>query len=193
MIDAPLDKDAWENVAALFADGSGRTRSYDEAYQQGIYGLLGLKDGDKFLENIALHEAEGKFPRELRKSLVLSGVDLEYSGNFKSFRSKQEAIIQNIYNVPVFAKVDCLIEVKERRRGGEFTIYLDNGSDYLYLNFKGIVMSIRSSDEAFNEAILAKDPKDRSVAAKKDQAGFTYNLAGKGKIMLLKRRFGITE
>jgi len=193
MIDAPLDKDAWENVASLFADGSGRTRSYDVAYQQGIYGLLGLKDGDKFLENIALHEAEGKFPRELRKSLVLSGVDLEYSGNFKSFRSKQEAIIQNIYNIPVFAKVDCLIEVKERRRGGEFTIYLDNGSDYLYINFKGIVMSIRSSDEAFNEAILAKDPKDRSVAAKKDQAGFTYNLAGKGKIMLLKRRFGITE
>lgn len=193
MIDAPLDKDAWEAVALLFADGSGTTRSYDEAYQQGIYGLMGVKDGDKFMDNLGTHELEGKFPREMRKSLVLSGVDLEYSGGFKSFRSKEEAIIQNIYNIPVFAKVDCLIEMKERRRGSEFTIYLDNGTDYLYMNFKGIVMSIRSSDDAFNDAILAKDPKDRSVAAKKDQAAFTYNLAGKGKIMLLKRRFGIRE
>jgi hypothetical protein len=154
---------------------------------------MGVKDGDKFMDNLGTHELEGKFPREMRKSLVISGVDLEYSGGFKSFRSKEEAIIQNIYNIPVFAKVDCLIEMKERRRGSEFTIYLDNGTDYLYMNFKGIVMSIRSSDDAFNDAILAKDPKDRSVAAKKDQAAFTYNLAGKGKIMLLKRRFGIRE
>jgi hypothetical protein len=54
-------------------------------------------------------------------------------------------------------------------------------------------MSIRSSDDTFNDAILAKDTKDRSVAAKGDQPSFSYNLAGKGKIMLLKRRFGIKE
>lgn len=192
-IDAPLDKDMLEAVAMIFADGSGTARSLDESYSQGIYALLGQKDGGKFLEDLPDHETDGRFPRELRQSLVLSEVNLEYNGRFKSFRSDGEAIIQNIYNVPVFAKVDCLIEMKERRRGSEFTIYLDNGQDYLYMNFKGIVMSLRSSDETFNEAILAKDPKDRSVAAKKDQAAFTYNLAGKGKIMLLKRRFGIDE
>ncbi|MDA9791472.1 hypothetical protein N9B83_02470 [Schleiferiaceae bacterium] len=54
-------------------------------------------------------------------------------------------------------------------------------------------MSIRSSDEAFNQGILEKDAKDRSVKAKGDAPAFTYNLAGKGKIMLLKRRFGIEE
>ncbi|MDC0118690.1 hypothetical protein OAI06_02450, partial [Schleiferiaceae bacterium] len=101
--------------------------------------------------------------------------------------------IQNIYNQPVFAEVSCLIEVKERRRGGEIILYLDNGTDYLYISFKGIVMSIRSSDEAFNQGILEKDAKDRSVKAKGDAPAFTYNLAGKGKIMLLKRRFGIEE
>ena len=83
--------------------------------------------------------------------------------------------------------------MKERRRGGEIILYLDNGTDYLYLSFKGIVMSIRSSDEAFNQGILEKDAKDRSVKAKGDSPAFTYNLAGKGKIMLLKRRFGIEE
>lgn len=192
-MDAPLDKDMWEAVAALFADGSASSRSYDEAYTQGIYALLGSKDGTRFLEELATHEAEGKFPRELRNALVLSEVNLEYNTIYKTFMGNAEAAIQNIYNVPVFGKVDALIEIKERRRGGEFTIYLDNGTDYLYINFKGIVMSIRSSDQIFNEAILAKDPNDRSVKAKGDEPGFTYNLAGKGKVMLLKRRFGIDE
>jgi len=54
-------------------------------------------------------------------------------------------------------------------------------------------MSLRSSDEEFNSGILAKNPKDRSIAAKGDQPGFTYNLAGKGKVTLFKRRFGIRE
>jgi hypothetical protein len=192
-IDAPLDKDAWEAVAQLFADGSGSSRSDDEAYSQGIYALMGQKAGGKFLEDIATHEVEGKFPKDMRKSLVLSSVEFEYSSRYKSFIGEGDAIIQNIYNVPVFAKVNGLIEFKERRRGSEFIIYLDNGTDYIYMSFKGIVMSIRSSDDAFNDAILATKSKDRSVAAKKEQAAFTYNLAGKGKVMLLKRRFGIEE
>jgi len=154
---------------------------------------MGAKDGGKFLEDLPDHEAEGKFPKEMRKSLVLSQVEMRYSGKYKSFQGNGEAIIQNIYNVPVFAKVDCLVEVKERSRGGEFTLYLDNGTDYLFITYKGNLMSIRSSDDTFNDAILAKDTKDRSVAAKGDQPSFSYNLAGKGKIMLLKRRFGIEE
>jgi hypothetical protein len=123
----------------------------------------------------------------------MSGITMEYSGRYKSFRSDGKAFIQNIYNVPIFAEVDCLVEIKERRRGSEITLYLDNGTDFFYIAFKGTVMSLRSSDEEFNASILAKDPKDRSVAAKGDQPAFTYNLAGKGKIMLLKRRFGIKE
>lgn len=193
IIDAPVDKDAWEFVAKLFADRTGTGRSSDEAFVQGVYQLFGQKAGKNFLDNMSIHETEGRFPKEMRKTLVLSGIDLEYDGKYKSFRSEGEATIQNIFNVPVFAEVNCLIEVKERRRGSEITIYLDNGTDYLFINFKGIVMSLRSSDENFNNAILAKDPKDRSIAAKGDTPGFTYNLAGKGKIMLLKRRFGIEE
>ena len=192
-IDAPLDKDQWETVAQLFGDFSGTSRSDDLSYTEGIYALMGAKDGGKFLEDLPDHEAEGKFPKEMRKSLVLSQVEMRYSGKYKSFQGNGEAIIQNIYNVPVFAKVDCLVEVKERSRGGEFTLYLDNGTDYLFITYKGNLMSIRSSDDTFNDAILAKDTKDRSVAAKGDQPSFSYNLAGKGKIMLLKRRFGIEE
>jgi len=192
-IDAPLDKDQWEAVAQLFGDFSGTSRSDDFNYQEGIHALMGSKDGAKFLDELAQYEAEGKFPKEMRKSIVLSQVEMAYSGKYKSFQGNGEAIIQNIYNVPVFAKVDCLVEIKERSRGGEFTLYLDNGTDYLFINYKGNLMSIRSSDDTFNDAILAKDTKDRSVVAKGDQPGFSYNLAGKGKIMLLKRRFGIED
>lgn len=192
-IDAPLDKEQWETLAQLFGDFSGTNRSYDYNYQEGIYSLMGSKNGANFLDDIAQYEAEGKFPKEMRKSLVLSQIEMRYSGRYKSFQGNGEAIIQNIYNVPVFAKVDCLVEIKERSRGGEFTLYLDNGTDYVFINYKGNLMSIRSSDDTFNDAILAKDTKDRSVAAKGDRPGFSYNLAGKGKIMLLKRRFGIED
>ena len=192
-LDAPVDKDAWELVGGLFSDGSGTLRSDDEAYVQGIYGILGQKEGAKFLDDLSSIEADGRFPKELRQSLVMSGITMEYSGRYKSFRSDGKAFIQNIYNVPIFAEVDCLVEIKERRRGSEITLYLDNGTDFFYIAFKGTVMSLRSSDEEFNASILAKDPKDRSVAAKGDQPAFTYNLAGKGKIMLLKRRFGIKD
>jgi hypothetical protein len=192
-IDAPLNKDAWEAVASIFTKGTNATRSYDKAYEQGVFGLLGSKEGQKYLANIASHEVDGKFPKDFRKSIVLNEVNLEYNGRFKTFQSNAEAGIQSIYGVPVYGKVDALIEIKNRRRGGEFTVYLYDGNDYIYMNFKGIVMSLRSSDDLFNESILAKDASDRSVKAKGDEPAFTYNLAGKGKIMLLKRRFGIEE
>jgi hypothetical protein len=118
---------------------------------------------------------------------------LRYSGKYKAFQGNGKATIQNIYNVPVFATVDCLVEIKDRKRGGEFTLYIDNGTDFFFINFKGNLMSLRSSDDDFNNAILAKDTKERSVSAKGDKPGFSYNLAGKGKIMLLKRRFGIED
>lgn len=193
MIDAPVDKAAWEFIGGLFSDGTGSIRSEEEAYNQGVLSLLGQEEGESFLRDLASIEIEGGFPKVLRKSLVMSGVQLEYNGRYKSFRSNGKGYIQNIYDIPVFAEVDCLIEIKERSRGSEITLYLDNGTDYFYIAFKGTVMSLRSSDEEFNTGILAKDPKDRSVAAKGDQPAFTYNLAGKGKIKLLKRRFGIKE
>jgi len=192
-IDAPLDKDQWETLAQLFGDFSGTSRSDDFNYQEGIYALLGAEKGADFLDEIAQYEAEGKFPKEIRKTLFLSQIQLAYSGKYKCFQGNGQAIIQNIYDVPVFAEVDCLVEIKERRRGGEFTVYLDNGTDFIFINYKGNLMSLRSSDETFNEEILKKDTKARSVAPKKDQPGFSYNLAGKGKIMLLKRRFGIKD
>ena len=192
-IEAPLDKDQWENVAKLFTDFSAADIVDDFNYQEGIYSLLGIKDGSKFLDDFSQFDGNDRFPKEFRNSMVLGNISMRYSGKYKSFQGNGEAIIQNIYNVPVFAKVDCLVEIKERSRGGEFTLYLDNGTDFLFINYKGNLMSIRSSDDTFNDAILAKDTKDRSVAAKKDQPGFSYNLAGKGKIMLLKRRFGIED
>ena len=192
-IDAPVDKDAWEKVAELFADGSGSLRAYKEAYKQGVYGLLGSEDGTEFLEDITAIELNGKFPKEFKKTLVMSGIKMKYNGRFKNFRSQEKAYIQNIYGVPIFAEVDCLLEIKERRRGTEITMLLDNGTDYIYIGFKGTVMGLRSSSDEFNAHILEKDPKDRSISAKGDQPAFTYNLAGKGKVMLLKRRFGINE
>jgi hypothetical protein len=192
-IDAPLDKDQWETIAKLFGDFSGTGRIDDFNYQEGIYTLMGSKEGSKFLDDLAESEGDGKLPKELRKSLVLSKIEMAYKGEYRTFQGNGEAIIQNIYNVPVFAKVNCLVEVKERSRGGEFTIYLDNGTDYLFMSYKRNIMSIRSSDDAFNDAILAKDNNARSVAAKGDKPSFSYNLAGRGKVMLLKRRFGIED
>ena len=153
-LDAPVDKDSWEFVGGLFTDGSGSKRSDDKAYVQGVYSLLGQKSGGEFLENLATIENEGRFPKELRKSLVMSGIELEYSGRYKSFRGDGKAYIQNIYNMPIFAEVDCLVEIKERRRGSEIVLYLDNGTDFFYIAFKGTVMSLRSSDEEFNAGIL---------------------------------------
>ncbi len=192
-LDAPVDKDSWETVAGLFKDGSGSIRSEDDAYRRGIYSILGKNSSSKFLENLTTIESEGKFPKKLRKSLVISGVELEYSGRYRSFRGDGKVYIQNIYNIPIFAEVDCLIEIKERRRGSEITLYLDNGTDFFYIGFKGTVMSLRSSYEEFNASILDVKLKDRSVGAKGDEPAFTYNLAGKGKVMLLKRRFGLKE
>ena len=192
-IDAPLDKDQWETIAKLFGDFSGTGRIDDFNYQEGIYTLMGSKEGSKFLDDLAESEGDGKLPKELRKSLVLSKIEMAYKGEYRTFQGNGEAIIQNIYNVPVFAKVNCLVEVKERSRGGEFTIYLDNGTDYLFMSYKRNIMSIRSSDDAFNDAILAKDNNARSVAAKGDKPSFSYNLAGRGKVTLLKRRFGIED
>ena len=99
-LDAPVDKDSWEFVGGLFTDGSGSKRSDDNAYVQGIYSILGQNSGSEFLENLATIESEGKFPKELRKSLVLSGIELEYSGRYKSFRGDGKPIFRTFTPYP---------------------------------------------------------------------------------------------
>lgn len=190
-MDAPLDKKAWEDLSIIFYDNTSTIDESNFAYSQGMNSILGTEGAQSFFSQFDMHMTEGKFPKELRKSLVLSGVQLQYNTKYKTFMGQCKATIQNIYNQPVFSEVDALIEIKERGRGGQFTVYLDNGNDYIFYNFKGSMMSILTSEDLFNTAIIEKNPDDRSVKAKGDEPGFTYNRSSKGKIMLLERRFGI--
>ena len=194
LLDFHMDKKSFSAMAGLFSEATGNNRHSEDNFVEGVKAILSAKDANKLLDELALSDDAADLPKTVEKStMLLSGIPMTYDGKTRLFRYHGDMTWLSAYDVPVFATMEGFFELRRKRRGDEFTLLLDNGTDYLFIQYRNNVLSIRSSDEDFNDAVIQTKPKDRSLSAKKDLPQFTYNLASKGKVLLFKRRFGVED
>ncbi len=132
----------------------------DKTFEKGLAEILGKERGDKALSELNLYGNYKKFPDELEKSIFLGDVKMTYNKKTKSFVSNGTIGVANLFKNEIYRQVPGFIQIKKQKAGDVLDIYfeLDQSTWYYFNYFKG-VMSVVSSNQAFNTDV--KDVKDK--------------------------------
>ena len=158
-----FDKGAMKKMAADFEAYSNTLDPFDfsrKTFEKGLAEILGKERGDKALSELNLYGAYKKFPDELEKSMFLGDVQMTYNKKTKSFLSNGKIGIANLFKTEIYRYVSGIIQIKKQKAGDVLDMYfeLDENTWYYFNYFKG-VLSVVSSNQAFNTAV--KEVKDK--------------------------------
>ena len=114
--------------------------------------------GDKAMKDYLEAITKGAFPitaasKELKKPLVFSQVNMEWSEDYKTFYSVDTLRLLNVMEQVINGEVKAFIELRKNTGGDSFSIYLEVNPDlWYYFDYDLNEFSVLSSDESFNDA-----------------------------------------
>jgi hypothetical protein len=145
--------------------GTGITNdAFDEVVRQ----IFDPKDRMRFLRS-GLND---RLPKELRQTFVLGELDFNWNSELRAFRSNGYIDVYGIAGDPVHKGIQGVMELRKRRGGDEFTLYL-RPNDELYLTYKKGSLRFYSSDNSLLQDLAKLDPKKRTITPKKGEAFYT--------------------
>lgn len=158
----------------------------DRAFQENLAEVLdrgreGDKETRKFIEEVqnAMVSTDIKLAKLIPSTLLLSGVDFNYSKEYKALYSDAEVGLLGIAGEPINKKVPAKIVYRFGRVGSEgeklpdqMDIYLEvDDFNWVFFSFSGEVVSVASSYyDDFNYPLQAEIDK------RKKEDGFRYEL-----------------
>jgi len=158
-----FDKSAMKKMAADFETFSTMLTPIDfgrKTFEKGIVEILGKERGDKALSELNLYGNYKKFPDELEKSIFLGNVQMTYNKKTKSFISNGTIGVGNLFKNEIYREVPGFIQIKKQKAGDMLDMYFElDGSNWYYFNYFKGVMSVVSSNQAFNTEV--KDVKEK--------------------------------
>ncbi|MEO8760672.1 MAG: hypothetical protein ABI388_05670 [Bacteroidia bacterium] len=158
-----FDKGAMKKMAADFEAYSTQLDPFDfsrKTFEKGLAEILGKERGDKALSELNLYGNYKKFPDELEKSMFLGDVQMTYNKKTKSFISNGKIGVCNLFKSEIYRYVSGIVQIKKQKAGDVLDIYLQlDESNWYYFNYFKGVMSVVSSNQAFNAAV--KEVKDK--------------------------------
>ena len=158
-----------------FQDASGPERiDYENStYVYGLKSLVGETRGEKIRADIALLGKVKRFPLELEKPFYFTNVKMYWNPQKMAFQSIGEIGFGNTGKTQVNKLIKGNIEIKKKRSGDKFAIYLKSSkTDFYYFSYTNEVLETISSNTKYNEAINeAKKNKQEKV---KGQAKFRF-------------------
>jgi hypothetical protein len=158
-----FDKSAMKKMAADFEAFSTMLTPVDfgrKTFEKGIVEILGKERGDKALSELNLYGNYKKFPDELEKSIFLGNVQMTYNKKTKSFVSNGTIGVGNLFKNEIYREVPGFIQIKKQKAGDMLDMYFElDGSNWYYFNYFKGVMSVVSSNQAFNTEV--KDVKEK--------------------------------
>lgn len=144
--------------------------------------ILGTKESDKLVSDIALNGSFKKLPDELEKTFLLGDVQMYWNPVTKSFVSEGPIGIVAIKKNQINKYVDGYIEVKKNRSGDEVTIYLEfDSNDWYYFNYKSNLMQAISSNQEFNDIIINMKDDNKQLKAEKDLPAYKFTISNISK------------
>jgi len=161
-----FDKGAMKKMATDFEAYANTLDPFDfsrKTFEKGLAEILGKERGDKALSELNLYGNYKKFPDEFEKSMFLGDVQMTYNKKTKSFISNGKIGVANLFKNEIYRYVPGFIQIKKQKAGDVLDIYfeLDQSTWYYFNYFKG-VMSVVSSNQAFNTEVKeAKDKKQK--------------------------------
>ncbi|MCQ2251253.1 MAG: hypothetical protein MJZ66_09115 [Bacteroidales bacterium] len=117
----------------------------------------------KMLDDYALTGEVGKIPHSLQVPIVLADMQMYWDSASTSFKSSGEIGVAFINGTPVNKYMNGKVQiVHNRRRGDQITIFLQpTSTKWYYFNYNAGFMYCLSSNDEFNEKIIATKEKER--------------------------------
>ena len=132
-------------------------------YEKSLIEMLGQKESDKIIADLALGGQLKRIPEEFQKTFCLADVKWTWNAAEEAFQSVGPIGIGSMDKKQVFRYVKGKIEIEKRHNQDVFRMYieLDPGTWY-YFEYKLGIMNIISSDKEFLDILTAvKDDKRR--------------------------------
>lgn len=145
--------------------------------------FIGLEKTETLWKEI---EENGKFvtvPPEINKTITINKVQLKWNQENRSYQSYGRIEISNLKGTPVHKSVNGFLEITKRRSGDFLDLYVElSPNNWYYFGYTRGVMVAFSTNNAFNQALMLPQVKQRQLTVRSGETGYIYMIATDNRI-----------
>ena len=154
----------------------------DANYTRSLREFVGKNEADKILSELNTYGQYRRFPDVLDHTLVLTGLQMSWNKDLRSFISKGPVGIGNIGKQPVNKQVKGYLEIGKRRSGDIINLYIEpEDKQWYYFAYANGTMQVVSSNQAFNEKLAGLKEAQRLIKADNGQPSYQFILGTSDK------------
>lgn len=151
---------------------------YGTEYEKSLIELVGKEQTTKLIQELNLYGSFKKLPSELRKSILLTDVKLNWDAKTGSYRFKGFFGVASVGDHQVNKMMFGLIELKKKRNGDILTIYIEPSDNiWFFFNYQRGILGAISGVDGFNDQIRNAKDDARTKKGDKGAPNFTYVLS----------------
>jgi hypothetical protein len=142
---------------------------YGEEYEKALIELIGKEKTTKALQDLNLYGTLKKMPKELKKTLMLSDVKLNWDPSSGSYRYKGFIGLSSSGEFQINKSMYGMVELQKNRTGDRLNIYLEPSDNvWFFFTYQRGIMASYSSEDEYNSAIREMKPDKRKAKSNKD-------------------------
>ena len=183
-----------EEALKVFADAlnASEAKGIDVTglnYTRSLREFVGQEEADKILTELSLYGQYRKFPEVLNHTMVLTGLQLSWNKDMRSFISKGPIGISNLGKLPVNKQVKGYIEIGKRRSGDILNFYFEpDENQWYFFAYANGTMQVLSSNKAFNEKLVGLKEDQRLIKGEKGVPSYQFIIGtGEKKATFLRK------
>jgi len=170
LIDFPFDNDALEIISEKLEKNTDLQPidPSNEQFASNIKKILPKNTAENIISQLTLYGKLKKIPDEMKHTFVISNVKMQWNNNTGSFISTSKIGLVNMQKKQLYKYVNGYIELKKKKGGDQFTIYLapNDEKEWYIFQYRNNEMRCFSSNRDFNAIIEKLPAKNRTYKAK---------------------------
>ncbi len=164
----------------------------DKLYKQSMRELIGKEDLERLDADLSLYGEYRNIPEKMNKTLILSGINLNWNQYSRSYRYKGEIDVVKVGDRMINRRVKAIVSLTKKPSGDLFDIYMTlDDENWYYFGYTPGSMQVVSSNRIFNNLIFELKARDRKLRTRPGETGYIYSLAPERRLQLFLRRFNV--
>jgi hypothetical protein len=183
-----------DEALKIFADAvnASAAKGIDVAglnYTRSLRAFVGQEEADKILTELNLYGQYRKFPEVLDHTIVLTGLQMSWNKDLRSFISSGPIGISNLGKLPVNKQVKGYVEIGKRRSGDLINLYFEpDENQWYFFTYSNGTMQVISSNKAFNDKLIGLKEGERVIKGEKGQPSYQFIIGtGEKKATFLRK------
>jgi len=161
----------------------------DKIYTQALINILGKDEYEKYNRERKSGILQGKLPDKLNVKFLFSALDFVWSEENAAFESQKTLPLVISGGKNVYKEIPGRIVIEKKGSKNTLYIYFELNKDFFFFHFENYSLSVFSSDEKFNNAIIKTKAKYRTLSSKGGQTAFEYKISNRGQKNRFTRKY----